>query len=166
MAEQSITDLIIELDQLRARNDAMRGEITTFLEEVGAPNLVAARDRYRRFATAAIELPQKIEKLQAQVALIDKAKDDAQNRMQLQINNAKELRIKARTDKATVNQANRRLTTARAAIVEAKELLESPMYSSMLDDSRRTIRSLDSALTAIPSDIPVTEDETDAAISG
>lgn len=158
MAETSVTDLTIELDLLRARIDSMRGEVVTFLEEVGAPNLVEARDRFRRFATAAIELPAKIEKLQAVIANNERSSKDVENRLQLQVNASKELRLKASSDKITFNQTNKRLLKARAAMSEAITLLESPMYATFIDDSRPVIRSLDKVFKDIPEDLPVTEE--------
>lgn len=164
MADQSITDLIIELDQLRARNNAMREEITTFLGEVGAPNLVEARDRYRRFAAAAIDLPSKIERLQSELRTSNRMRDEAEQRTAQQLNIAKELRNTVTISTTTVAAANARINVARAAIVDAKDLLESPMYASMLEDSRRTIRSLDSALREITTETPVVEEETNAPV--
>lgn len=157
MAEVSITDIEIELNLLRSRIDAIRGEVTTFLDEVGAPTLVEARDRFRRFATAAIELPRRIETLHEVIDEANKGKEEAQQRMQLQINAAKELRTKAKEDKKTVIDANKRLLISRAAMQMAIELLESPMYAAMINDSRPTLRSLDAAMKAIPADLPTEE---------
>lgn len=166
MAEQSITDLEIELSTLQTRLDAMRTEVTVFLNEVGAPSLTEARDRYRRFAAAAIELPQKIDRLQAELRAAHAVKETLAVTAQANADSTKSMRIALNNERGFVSKTNNRLNVARAALVEAKDLLESPMYASMIDDSRRTIRSLDSALTAIPFDLPVTEEETNAAISG
>ena len=152
MAEVSITDIEIELNLLRSRIDAIRGEVTTFLDEVGAPTLVEARDRFRRFANAAIELPHRIETLHELVDQANKSRDDAQQRMQLQINAAKELRTKVVMGEAEKLQTKSQFDIVKAAMVMATELLESPMYAALIDDSRPTLRSLDAAIKAIPKD--------------
>lgn len=164
MAEPSITDLEIELNSLQTRIDAMRSEVTVFLNEVGAPNLSEARDRYRRFATAAIELPQKIERLQAELRNANATKENHAASAQANADSTKAMRVALGGERARTQQSNNRLNIARAAIVDAKDLLESPMYSSMLEDSRRTIRSLDSALRDIPFDLPAIEEETNAQV--
>lgn len=153
MAEVSITDIEIELNVLRSRVDAIRGEVTTFLEEVGAPTLVEARDRFRRFATAAIELPRRIESLNDLVNAANKGKEDAQERMQIQFNQAKDLRLKMTAAELAKVQTTAQLSIAKAAMNMAVELLESPMYAALIDDSRPTLRSLDAAIKAVPKDI-------------
>lgn len=157
MVDQTVIDMEVELNLLRSRIDAIRGEVTTFLSEVGAPNLVEARDRFRRFAGAAVELPSKIEKLQAQLALTTKTKDEFERNIVEQRNNAKELRTKLQNQKEKVSTANARLNLSRAAMQEAIDLLESPMFAANADESRPVVSSLTSALRDIPADLPTDE---------
>lgn len=164
MAEQTVIDMEVELNLLRTRIDAIRGEVTTFLSEVGAPNLVEARDRFRRFAAAAVELPAKIEKLQAGIALTQKAKDENERVALEQRNLAKELRTRLQNQKEKVATANARLNLSRAAMQEAIDLLESPMFAANADESRPVIGSLNSALRDIPANLPTDEVKENAKV--
>lgn len=157
MVDQAITDMEIELNLLRSRIDAIRGEVTTFLSEVGAPNLIEARDRFRRFAGAAVELPSKIEKLQASLALVTKTKDEHERTALETRNQLKELRTRLQNQKDKVSTANNRLNLSRAAMQEAIDLLESPMFASLASESRPVISSLSSALRDIPANLPTEE---------
>lgn len=164
MVDQTVIDMEVELNLLRSRIDAIRGEVTTFLSEVGAPNLVEARDRFRRFAGAAVELPSKIEKLQAMLALAQKGKDESERVMLEQRNNAKELRTKLQSQKEKVSTANARMNISRAAIQEAVDLLESPMFAGFSDETGPVISSLSSALRDIPADLPTDEVKSNAKV--
>lgn len=157
----SLSELQIELKRAEERNDALMTELRTFLDAIGARGLTDALERHRRFAAIAIDLPKKIERLQADIAGIEKTSGIQQTlneRLQIIIGTQRtELNKQVSANQHTANNSR----AIRAALDLCEEAFTSPIFSQFARETAIILRSVQAAKRTLS---PVMETEEDAEI--
>lgn len=136
MTEASISTALLNNAELQERLQSVLNEVACFAKEVGAPSLPEALARFKRFASIAVELQPRVEGLTENIKAISASNAQLAARIDAGNSVNRNLQVRIASLNTEISALKAQIHTASAAMRLCADLLNDPMFSGFVKETK------------------------------